>query len=108
VSDETRSLERQYYHFTRNYLWMAYNYCPFLASLRFLSVKLGMMLVFSLRLKCFDCSLRGVRDGASALKRIRADRKPIRKSTLRHWAELEKWPPNWIFRLARHKTRPHV
>ncbi len=108
VSEKARSLDRQYYHFTRNYIWMAYKDYPFLAGLRFLLVKLSMMLVFSLRLKCLGSFLRGVRDGVGGLSRVRPDRKPIRKSTLRHWAELEKWRPNWIFRLARHKTRPQV
>ncbi|HEV2178540.1 MAG TPA: glycosyltransferase [Terriglobia bacterium] len=108
VSERARTNHRQCYYFTRNYIWMAYKNYPWWAGARFLAFKLAMMLYLTVRLGCYGSFLRGVWDGVTGLKRIRADRTPISSSTLRRWSDLEKGRPGLIVRLARHRSRPQL
>ena len=108
VSEKARSVDRQYYYFTRNYIWMAYKDYPALAGLQFLTIKMGMMLYFTLRLKCYASFWRGVRDGIRGLPKVRAARTPATRETLRRWAEFERERPGWRARLARHSEKPQI
>jgi hypothetical protein len=36
------------------------------------------------------------------------DRTPVQRRTLRYLAELERWRPNLMLRLARHKAQPQI
>ncbi len=107
-STKGRSFDRQYYYFTRDYIWMAYKDYRFLDGLRFLVPKLAMMLYFTLRSRSFRPFLRGLWHGVTGLRHIRPDRTPISKSTVRYLAELEKWRPPWTVRLAKHRTEPQI
>lgn len=108
VSDKARTSDRQVYYFTRNYVWMAYKNYPIWAGMRFLAFKLAMMVYLTLRLGSYRSLWRGLRDGIKGLKRIRADRKPISRDTLRRWVSLEKGRPGILARMARHRAGPQL
>ncbi len=108
MSAETRTPDRAYYFYTRNYIWIAYKDYRFLDGIRFLLPKLAMMGYFAVRERRLGAFFRGLKDGVAGLGRVRPDRTPISKSTVRYLAELEKWRPGVLFRLARHKLRPQL
>lgn len=108
VSGKARTNDRQYYYFTRNYIWMAYRNYPLWAGARFLSFKVAMMLYLTIRVGCYGSFVRGVWDGIRGLHRLRQDRKPISRTTMRHWLDLERGRPGILKRLARHRARPQL
>jgi GT2 family glycosyltransferase len=108
ASDRGRSSYRQYYYFTRNYLWIAYKDFPYIAGIRYLLPKLAMMAFFALRAKALGAFFRGAWDGIKGLKRIHSNRTPATSSTLKYLAELERWRPNLFVRLSRHREAPQI
>jgi GT2 family glycosyltransferase len=108
VSEKARTNERQYYYFTRNFIWVAYKDYPLLAAVRFLSFKLAMMLYLTIRADCYRPFLRGLWDGFGGLRRIHEDRKPINRTTMKRWLNLERGRPGLLTRLARHRARPQL
>ncbi len=108
VSARARTDHRQYFYFTRNYIWMAYKDYPFLAGVRFLSFKLAMMLYLAVRVGSYGSFMRGLWDGFGGLRHIRQDRTPISRATMRHWLDLEKGRPGLLTRMARHRARPQL
>jgi GT2 family glycosyltransferase len=108
ASESGRSLDRQYYYFTRNFIWMACkDYRPW-DGLRFLAPKLLMMAYFAARTSTYRPVLRGIRDGLTGLPAAWRDRTPISRSTLAILAEHEKWRPNVFVRFARHRAQPQI
>ena len=103
MSLETRTPERPYYFYTRNYIWIAYKDYHLLDGLRFLIPKLTMMFYFALRARRLPAFCRGVLHGFKALPDIRAERTPINKYTSRYLSDIEKWRPSLWVRLARHR-----
>ena len=103
-----RSFGRQYYYFTRDFIWMAYKDYPWWAGLRFVAPKVLMMLYFAWRTRTYAPFFRGVWDGITGLGAIRADRTPVSRATLRRIAEHERWRPGLRARLARHTTEPQI
>ncbi len=105
MSAETRTNERPYYFWTRNYIWIAYKDYPLSAGVRFLAWKLLMMLYFALRSGsgCLKAYLRGVKDGVIGLKQVRPYRKPIRPETINYLRQLESCRPGLWVRLSRHR-----
>lgn len=108
VSSQSRTNHRQYYYFTRNFVWMAYKDYPVWAGARFLSFKLAMMLYLTVRVGCYGSFLRGLWDGVAGLPRIHQDRRPISRHTMRRWQNFEKERPGILVRLARHKKAPQL
>jgi GT2 family glycosyltransferase len=108
ASQRGRSLSRQLYYFTRNYIWTAYKDYPALSALRYLIPKLLMMGYFAARTAAYRPFVRGVWDGMAGLKRIHRDRLPVRKSTLRYVNELERTRPGLLARLGRHRDGPQI
>ena len=96
VSANARTNHRQYYYFTRNYIWMAYRDYPLLRGARFLSFKLAMMFYLTLRAGCYPSFARGLWDGLTGLRGIHKDRKPISRATMNHWLNLEKGRPGLL------------
>lgn len=103
-SQSGRSASRQYYYFTRDYIWMAYKDYRFLDGIRFLLPKLAMMTYFTLRSGAFGPFFRGLRDGVAGLKDLRAVRTPISQATVDYLAALERSRPSLFVRLARHRS----
>lgn len=108
ASEKGRSAGRQYYYFTRNFIWMAYKDYPLWDGVWFAVQNTLMMLYFASRTGAYYPFLRGVWDGIRGLKRIRSDRTPISRATLKRIAEHERWRPSLIDRLARHKDQPQI
>lgn len=108
VSGEARTNHRQYFYFTRNYVWMAYKDYPLWAGARFLSFKLAMMLYLTVRVGCYRSFIRGLWDGVKGLPRIRRNRTPISRVTMKRWSDLENGRPGLLTRLARHRSRPQL
>jgi GT2 family glycosyltransferase len=105
---EARSPGRSYYFHTRNWIWIAYKDFPLYQGIQFLVPKMGMMLYFTIRSGAYRHFLRGLWDGLKGLKRIRLDRTPVGKQTVKYVAALDKGRPGWRVRLARHRVQPQV
>lgn len=103
MSAETRTPERPYYFFTRNYIWIACKNYPPVAGFSYLLWKLSMMLYFSIRTRHLKAYLRGLSDGVRGIARIRQDRTPIRPATIKYLRELERSRPTLWTRLSRHR-----
>jgi GT2 family glycosyltransferase len=103
-----RMVDRQYYYFTRNYVWMAYKDYPFSAGICFLVPKLLMMLYFACRAAVYRPFVAGVWHGLTGLRLIHKDRTPISRSTIARLEEFERWRPWFITRLARHRAGPQI
>jgi GT2 family glycosyltransferase len=105
---EGRSSHRQYYYFTRNYVWMAFKDYRAWDGMVFLVRNLLMMGYFALRTANYGPFVQGVWDGFSGLRQIRRDRTPASKETVKYWAELDRYRPGFMVRLKRHRTAPQV
>lgn len=108
ASDSERSSHRQYYFYTRNYIWTAYKDYDLLQGLRSLIPKLLMMLYFALRSHNLKSFFAGLWDGFRGIPKIAGDRNPASRQTIRYMAALERWRPNIWVRLARHKEAPQI
>lgn len=108
AAKEGRTSNRQYYFFTRDFVWMAYKDYHFLDGLRFLAPMLLMMIYFTLRSGSYGAFLRGLWHGVIGLRQIRPDRTPISKTTVKYWTKLEKGRPGIRVRLSRHRTTPQL
>lgn len=108
VSENARTNDRQYYYFTRNYIWMAYKDYPFWPGARFLTFKLAMMLYLTIRSRSYSSFIRGLWDGLGGLGRIKQDRRPINRNAMSRWLNMEKGRPGLWTRLARHRERPQL
>jgi len=108
MSSETRTSERPYFFYTRNYFWVACKDYRLLPGLQFLLPKVAMMAYFALRTGCKRAFLRGVWHGLKGLRKVYADRTPVKSATLDYIAEMERWRPGLMFRLARHKAQPQI
>jgi len=108
AAQEGRTLERQYYSYTRNFIWMAYKDYHVLDGIRFLVPMLLMMFYFTVRSGAYGAFFRGISHGFSGLKQIHADRTPISKETVKYYAKLEEWRPGVLVRLRRHRAEPQL
>jgi hypothetical protein len=108
MSPATRTPDRPYYFYTRNYIWIALKDFRFFAGLAFLLPKLLMMFYFTLRARRFKAFLRGVNDGIRGLLRVRRERTAVSAATVKYLDELESARPNWLVRLGRHRVEPQL
>lgn len=108
ASPLTRSQERTYRLYTRNYIWLTYKNFRALTGFRFVLPKLAMMLYFAVRAGCVRHFLAGFWEGIVGLERIRPDRKPVGKATVKQLFDLDKGRPNWRVRLKRHRVQPQI
>jgi len=108
AAQEGRTSDRQYYFFTRGFVWMAYKDYRFVDGLRFLAPMLLMMIYFTFRSGSYGAFLRGLWHGVTGLRQIHPDRTPISKTTVKYWTKLEKGRPGIRVRFARHRTAPQL
>lgn len=108
ASPLTRSRERTYRLYTRNYIWLTYKNYRCFSGLRFLSIRLAMMFYFAFRERSMSHFFRGIWEGFAGLKCVRPDRTPVAKTTLKYLATLDKGRPHWWIRFARHRTQPQL
>lgn len=108
VRNAARNLERPFYFYTRNYIWITYKIYPLLDGLRFLLPKLVMMMAFSIRAACLRAYLKGLREGIFSLKKIHKERRPVHPSTVKYYYELDKLRPGILARLTRHRNATQI
>jgi GT2 family glycosyltransferase len=108
ASEKGRTAARQYYYYTRNFIWMAVKDYPLWDGLIFLVPKILMMLYFSWRSSTYRPFFGGMWDGLKGLRRIWPDRRPVRRSTLGYVDQQENWRPGFMVRLARHRHKPLI
>jgi GT2 family glycosyltransferase len=106
MSPETRSMSRQHFLFTRNYIWIAYKDYPTWAGLRFVSFRMAMMGFFALRTGNLSSFFKGVWEGIRGCAQI--ERKPVHRETLDYIDSLDRSRPNLFQRLARHRAVPQI
>ncbi|HET9400055.1 MAG TPA: glycosyltransferase family 2 protein [Candidatus Acidoferrales bacterium] len=107
-SDKGRTSHRQYYFFTRNYVWTAYKNYHFILALRYLFSKLAMMFYFAARTGSVASVLKGLRDGFKGLPALKPYRAVATKDTIRYMSQLERLRPGIWTRLARHRLTPQI
>lgn len=105
---EGRSSNRQYFFFTRDFIWMAYKDYSFVPGIRFVFPKLLMMLYFAIRSGAYVPFIKGLWQGILGLHKIHKDRTPISKQTLAYWDQLEQCRPGLLTRLSRHRVEPQI
>ena len=108
ASETGRSSERQFYYFTRNYIWTAFKNYTLLNGARYLAVKLMMMGFFALRSGQLASFSRGLWDGARGAGKIKQDRACATPQTVKYLAKLESQRPSLAVRLARHREVPQL
>lgn len=106
MSPETRSMSRQHFLFTRNYIWIAYKDYPVLAGLRFVSFRMLMMGFFALRTGNLLSFFKGVWEGIRGCSEI--ERNPVQRKTLDYIDSLDRARPNLLQRLSRHRAVPQI
>lgn len=106
MSEETRSSGRNFYFYTRNYLWIAFKDYWGWRRWQYLAYHWGMMIFFSLRAGQPQKFLQGVRDGISGLQRLQ--RTPISQPGWRQLAEINSARPGLLLRLKKHRERPLI
>ncbi len=108
MSGETRTSDRPFYFYTRNYIWIAYKDYRLWDGASFLAPKLAMMLLHSLRARRLGAFFRGLRAGVNGLRAIHRDRTPIAPPTVALLKDMERWRPNLIARLRRHREAVQI
>ena len=108
MSQETRTPERPYYFFTRNYIWISFKNFRLFRGLAALAPKLGMMAYFTIRTGHYGAFTRGLWDGLTGIGRVRQDRTLISPSALRRFDHFESLRPPLRVRLARHRVQPQI
>ena len=104
-SPQARSLDRQYYYFTRSYVIVAYKDYGLYQGIRFLLPKLAMMSYFTVRTRAYRSFFRGLLDGFREFRNIRRERTPAPKAALKYAAALERWRPPLSVRLIKHRSK---
>ncbi|HEV2287815.1 MAG TPA: glycosyltransferase family 2 protein [Candidatus Acidoferrales bacterium] len=106
MSQETRSSGRNFYFYTRNYLWIAFKDYSGLRRWRYLAYHWGMMAFFSLRAGHPGKFFLGVRDGLAGLRKLQRTR--ISAKGWRRLDEITAERPGLFLRLRKHRERPLV
>ena len=108
ASEKGRTIGRQYYYFTRNFIWMAYKDYALWDGLCFIVPKMIMMAYFAIKSTSYLPVVQGIWDGIRGLSGIRPDRTPISRTTIQRIVEHERWRPGLMARLARHRAEPQI
>jgi GT2 family glycosyltransferase len=108
ASESGRTMGRQYYYYTRNFIWMAYKDYTLWNGICFVIPKMLMMAYFGLRTGDVLPILRGAWDGLKGLSTVHRDRTPVGRKTIQLFAEHERWRPSLVQRLARHRATPQI
>lgn len=108
MSQQSRTPDRFFYFYTRNWIWIAYKDFHFCDGLGYLIPKLISMIYFTVRVRAYRFFLRGVQDGVRGLRKMKNERTPIGKEAMKYIDALEKGRPSWRVRLARHRTEPQI
>lgn len=106
MANETRGRGRNFYFYTRNYVWIAFKDYSGWRRWRYLAYNLAMMSGFSLRAGHFGEFLQGVRHGIQGLNGSR--RTPVSEAGWRRLQEITSNRPGLLLRLKKHRERPLI
>lgn len=106
MSNETRSSGRNFYYYTRNYLWIAFKDYSGWRRWSYLSYHWAMMAFFSLRARHPEKFVSGFRDGLRGLKRL--PRTGISADAWKRLDAITSERPSFALRLKKHRERPLV
>jgi GT2 family glycosyltransferase len=106
MSEETRSSGRNFYFYTRNYLWIAFKDYSGWRRWRYLAYCWGMMAFFSFRAGHPGKFFRGVRDGVAGLGNL--ERTRVSPAGWRRLDKITSERPGLLLRMRKHRERPLV
>ncbi|MHB8754233.1 MAG: glycosyltransferase family 2 protein [Candidatus Acidiferrales bacterium] len=106
MSNETRSDGRNFYFYTRNYLWIAVKDYSGWRRWSYLGYHWLMMGLFGMRAGHPAKVLRGVRDGVRGLSKLKRTR--ISRAGWRRLKTITSQRPGLLLRLKKHRERPLV
>lgn len=106
MSNETRSDGRNFYFYTRNYLWIAFKDYSGWRRWSYLGYHWLMMGLFGMRAGHPAKVLRGVRDGVIGLSKLKRTR--ISHAGWRRLNTITSQRPGLLLRLKKHRERPLV
>ena len=106
MSNETRSDGRNFYFYTRNYLWIAFKDYSGWRRWSYLGYHWLMMGLFGMRAGHPAKVLRGVRDGVIGLSKLKRTR--ISRAGWRRLKTITSQRPGLLLRLKKHRERPLV
>ena len=106
MSNETRSDGRNFYFYTRNYLWIAFKDYSGWRRWGYLGYHWLMMAAFSLRAGHFGKFLSGLKDGVAGLSKLQRTR--ISGAGWRRLKTISSQRPGLLLRLKKHRERPLV
>jgi GT2 family glycosyltransferase len=106
MSAETRGNGRNFYFYTRNYIWLAFKDYVGWRRWKYLAYNLAMMSWFSLRGRYPRQFLKGVRDGVRGLRSL--ERTPVSAQGWQRLKEIEVYRPGLLTRLRKHHERPLI
>jgi|SRR5579875_88194 len=106
MSSETRGSGRNFYFYTRNYLWIALKDYSGLRRWNYLAYHWAMMAFFSLRARHPEKFLLGIRDGLLGIKSL--ERTRVSRAGWRRVDAITSERPSLALRLKKHRERPLV
>jgi GT2 family glycosyltransferase len=106
MASETRATSRNYYFYTRNYLWIAFKDYTGWRRWKYASYHLVMMLWWSVRAGAPGLFLKGIRDGLVGIRRLR--RTPISEDGWQRLESIVADRPGLLLRLKKHWDRPQI
>ncbi len=106
MSEETRANGRNYYFYTRNYIWLGFKDYVGGRRWRYMAYHLAMMVWFSLRNRHPEKFLQGLRDGVGGLHNLQ--RTPVSHQGWQRLKEIEAYRPGLLTRFRKHYERPLI
>jgi GT2 family glycosyltransferase len=106
MSEETRSSGRNFYFYTRNYLWIAFKDYSGWRRWQYLAYYWGTMAFLSFRAGHSGKFFLGARDGVAGLRNLR--RTQVSPAGWRRLDEITAERPGLLLRLRKHRERPLV
>jgi GT2 family glycosyltransferase len=106
MSAETRANGRNYYLYTRNYVWLALKDYVGWRRWSFLAYNMAMMAWLSWRGRHLRKFLKGLREGVSGARNV--ERTPMCQQTWQRLKEIEAYRPGLMARFKKHRERPLI
>ena len=100
-AEEAREPWRRYYYDTRNHLWLAIRNFRFGYGIRYVTAKVGLMMIYSLRDGYFRYWLKGVVDAVRGTEKMIRFRQPLSASAERRMTALQAHRPGFLYMLRK-------
>jgi GT2 family glycosyltransferase len=106
MSAETRADGRNYYLYTRNYVWLAFKDYGGWRRWSYLAYNMTMMAWLSLRSRHLQRFLQGLREGVRGLRSL--ERTPVCRQGWQRLKKIEAHRPGLLARFKKHRERPLI